>query len=149
MILFKKIKTVAIIGSLVLSTLVTAQAQDPEVVVEYRQSLFNVLAWNMGGLGGMAKGEVPYDKAIAERNAKRMVDVVGMLPESFVAGTYDGKDALPDIESNAADFKAKYEDLQKQIDVLAQVAGDEAGLKGQLGKVGATCKACHDKYRAK
>ena len=57
--------------------------------------------------------------------------------------------AKPEIWQKPADFAAKVRDFQVASRTLQQAAarGDLAAVKTGYGKLGGTCKACHDPYR--
>ena len=58
--------------------------------------------------------------------------------------------AKPEIWQKSADFSAKVHDFQAASRALHQSAarGDMAAVKASYGKLGGTCKACHDPYRS-
>ncbi len=58
--------------------------------------------------------------------------------------------AKPEIWQKPADFAAKTRDFQAASKTLHQAAvrGDMAAVKASYGKLGGTCKACHDAYRS-
>ena len=58
--------------------------------------------------------------------------------------------AKPEIWQKPADFAAKTRDFQAASRELHQAAvrGDMAAVKTSYGKLGGTCKACHDAYRS-
>ena len=58
--------------------------------------------------------------------------------------------AKPEIWQKPADFAAKDRDFQGASKALQQAAarGDLAVIKASYGKLGGTCKACHDPYRS-
>jgi cytochrome c556 len=58
--------------------------------------------------------------------------------------------AKPEIWQKPADFSAKLHDFQAASKALqlAAARGDMATIKAGYAKLGGTCKACHDPYRA-
>lgn len=58
--------------------------------------------------------------------------------------------AKPEIWQKPADFAAKTRDFQAASRALHQAAvrGDMTAVKASYGKLGGTCKACHDAYRS-
>ena len=58
--------------------------------------------------------------------------------------------AKPEIWQKPADFAAKTRDFQAASKALHQAAvrGDMAAIKASYGKLGGTCKACHEPYRS-
>lgn len=46
----------------VFSAAVVAQEMKADRAIKYRQGVLQAMGWHMGVLGGMAKGEVPFNK---------------------------------------------------------------------------------------
>jgi cytochrome c556 len=127
-------------------------APKPEDEIKYRQSVFNVIGRNFGGvLNGIAKGDVPYDQATAVKTAQ-LIEVLHTLPyNSFGPGTDQGAPtkADPKIWQEPAKFKTAAENTQRELAKLPEAAKSLDTLKAQVGAVGKTCKACHDDFRVK
>jgi len=141
-----------------LTTAISAQeAPTPEqqaaTATKNRQAVFTLLGVNMGPIAGMARGTVPFDAAVAERNARRIAMLATMIPERFAAmdtHEYDVKtEALPIIWENPDDFAEKAKALQEAAITFAELAasGDQATTLGGLRAFGSTCGNCHDTYR--
>tara|TARA_B100000945_G_scaffold293730_1_gene269953 strand:- start:538 stop:693 length:156 start_codon:yes stop_codon:yes gene_type:complete len=49
------------------------------------------------------------------------------------------------------DFEAKMLQMQQEVNTLEDIAntGDLRKAEKQIGKVGRSCKSCHDKYKTK
>lgn len=120
--------------------------------IKYRQATFTLLAWNIGPISSMVKGEIPADKARLALHAERLAQLSPMILEGFPADARTGAptDAKPEIWDNMADFRAKATALDEATAKLAKVApgGDMKAIAAGLGEVGNACKACHQKYRA-
>ena len=62
-----------------LSTLAVAHEEEEEEghskAIDYRNSVMTVLKWNIGPMGKMVKGEMPYDEAAFARHAKDLAAV--------------------------------------------------------------------------
>jgi cytochrome c556 len=106
----------------------------------------------MGPLGGMAKGQIPYDAEVMATNGLRIEQLSYMMEDYFATDTrkFDLKtDASDDIWKNSDDFNALALDMADAAKNLQQVAesGEESDFRKAIGAVGATCKACHDKYK--
>ncbi len=130
-----------------MSLALSAQAVETNKVIEFRQGAFQVISWNFGILVGMAKGNTPYDKAKAELAAKYLAMTAEMVKQGFIPGTYEGSNAKPTIETKSAEFEKHYAALLQETQKMVEVAGDEKALKAQVGKVGGTCKSCHDVFK--
>jgi cytochrome c556 len=134
----------------VVSSAVAAPKAEDEI--RYRQSVFNVIGRNYGGvLGAMAKGEIPYDQAAAVK-AAQLVEVLHTLPYgSFGPGTDQGAPtkAAAKIWQEQDKFKAAAENTQRELAKLPEATKSLDTLKAQVGATGKTCKACHEEYRLK
>jgi cytochrome c556 len=132
---------------------VQAQEDPFADVVEARHGLMLLLASNLGPLGAMAKGETPYDAAVASKAAANVAALSSVLsPDLFPAGSEYEKAAdsyaLPAIWTNGDDFMAKIAALNEAAATLVASAGtDVEGVKAGLGAVGGACAACHKAYR--
>jgi cytochrome c556 len=54
----------------IFSTAVIAQTPPADRAIQYRQGVLKGMGWHMGVLSAMAKGERPYDAAVAGRSAR-------------------------------------------------------------------------------
>ncbi|MGB7242308.1 MAG: cytochrome c [Sulfitobacter sp.] len=121
--------------------------------VKARQAQMQLIGYNTGLLGEMAKGATPYDAALATSAAKNLsaaasLDRQTIWLEGSVQGTVDGTRAKADIWTNAAGFTEKATALETAADAMVTAAGtDLAALQAAMGGVGGTCKACHETYR--
>lgn len=142
--------------ALALVTPAIAQQQGPskaEQMIKYRQAGFGWLAYNIGPIGAMAKGTIPFDAKVVERNAATMAAIAPRLLEGFPEGSGSGArtEARPEIWTDMADFRAKMGDLERATADLAVASrsGDMKVIGPALGKVGGACKSCHDKFKKK
>lgn len=136
-----------------LLTAAYASGPKPEDVVDYRQSVFNIIGWNFKPMAAMVKGEIPFDATAVARHAQ-YVDLMSKAAlESFAKGSgpdeVDDTDAKADIWTNWDKFEVAMKNFQQESAKLAEVAkgGDEAAIKAQFGKTAETCKACHKEFR--
>ena len=124
--------------------------------IETRQAAYQFAAWNMGKIKAQAIDEsAEYDKKqiMAAANAIASVANSGM-------GTLYSRDSAND---RADDTRLKpnfFNELDKVQEIamsfvqesnkLQEIAanGDKAAVAKQFAKVGDTCKACHDDFRA-
>jgi cytochrome c556 len=136
------------------ATAVHAQGQPSkgEQALKYRKAVYQAIAWNFGPMSQMAQGKVPYDSKEFELRAGRVAALAPMLSESYSADSrgVTGSKAKPELWTERADFDAKMKDLVERSAALATVAkaGDAAKSKQAFLDTAATCKACHDKYKA-
>ena len=151
----------AILSALALSTLGLSlavhaqQAPKPEQVIKWRQSAFQVIAWNSGRIKANVDGT--YNKEEVVKAANTIAAIAnGGLGSLFVAGTETGKGwhdtntkpALFAADSKVGEYAAAF---AKESTELAHLAAnsDQAHVKEQFGKLGRSCKACHDDYKSK
>lgn len=144
----------AVLGTALLGgSLASAHFNDQEPNQSYRQSYFTLVAMNFGPLAAMAKGDMPFNAAMAQGFATDLAAVNQLnLKRAFGPGSDKGTTrAKPEIWSNMADFESKLADMQRETALLKDVAagGDAKAIAMQTGAVGKTCKACHDEYKAK
>jgi cytochrome c556 len=133
---------------------VAQQAPKPEQLVKWRQSAYQVIAWNTGRVKANIDGTYNKEEVIKAANTIAAVANSG-LGSLFAPGTETAKGwhesrAKPELftDKKAGEIAGN---LAKESTELAKVAavGDVAAVKAQFGKVTATCKACHDDFRAK
>ena len=122
-----------------------------ERAVGYRQGVFHAIAWNFGPMAGMVKGEMPFDAKDFALRAERVAFLSTLPLEGFIPDSRVGKtDAKQEIWDNMDDFKSKMETFQTEAAKLAEAAKTASAvdsLKPQFGKVGQSCKDCHDNYK--
>ena len=146
-----------VLGATALATFgVSVAAREPskqEAEVEYRQSLYNVIAGNFGPLTEMASGKIPFNTADAQLRADRVAYLAPMLKEAFPADSNGVAHtaAKPEVWSDAAGFNTALQNLIDRSAALAAAAksGDEARFKTAVQETGKACKGCHDKYKVK
>ncbi|MEM8767575.1 MAG: cytochrome c [Pseudomonadota bacterium] len=142
------------LGALVATSVAAEESQgQADRATANRQAVFKLLGVNIGPIVGMARGEVPFDAATAERNARRMAALAPMIPELFAAmdtREFDvTTEALPVIWESPDDFAEKAMALESAALAFAEGAasGDQATTLGGLRSLGGTCGNCHDSYR--
>jgi cytochrome c556 len=149
---FAVLALAAVAGALCTPAL--AQFAKPEDAIKYRQSALFIMAQNVGRIGAMAQGRVPFDAKVAADSAAT-AEFMSKLPWSaFVDGSQKGSiptRAKPEIWAEKAKFDGLSEKLQAEMAKLNAAAktGSLDNIKSAMGGVGATCKACHDDYQAK
>ena len=132
----------------------SAFAQEIPQAVKARQGQFNILALNLGVLGGMARGTVDFDQEAAQAAADSLVAVSmvsqhAMWPEGTSAADMDGTRAKAEIWSDMADFESKWAALGEAATAMQAGIGEgQAAIGPNMGPLGNACKDCHDTYRA-
>jgi cytochrome c556 len=134
-----------------------ATAQDDPLAhaIEARQGYFTLLGTEIGPLAQMAKGEMEYDAERASAHAANLAALAGydparLFPEGSSKFEREGDTrALATIWDDMDGFMAAMQDFVEAANALPEVAGQgRAELAGGVGRVGDTCGACHDDYRA-
>lgn len=142
------VSALVLAASFALAAPASAQFANPEAAIKYRQSALTVMGANVGRLGAMVQGRVPFDAARAQAAAKIAAAVAHVPWEGFIANSYSGNTkAKADIAANMAEFNQMADKAAAEVDKLPAAAGNLDSLKAQMGAVGAACKSCHDKYR--
>ncbi|GAB4406283.1 MAG: cytochrome c [Rhodoferax sp.] len=143
-----------LLGSLLLGSLSGAQAQfaKPEDAIKYRKSAFFVMQQNFSRVAAMASGKAPFNAQVAAESAA-VAEFVGKLPwAGFGPGTETGDTrAKPEIWSQRAKFDDYAQKMQSALGKLntAASSGKLDAIKVAVNDAGATCKSCHDDFRAK
>jgi cytochrome c556 len=154
-----KMLGVAMAGALLgVSLLATAADEGPhDKAIKARQGMFQMYGFNFGLLSAMAKEKMPYDADIASEAAANL-DAAANFGQSqlWPAGSDNETDgnattrALPAIWNTYPDIVEKADAMKTATADLVTVAGNGLdALQGAIGDVGASCKGCHDDYRAK
>jgi cytochrome c556 len=135
------------------SLAVYAQDVKPDRAIKYRQGIMTGQGWNLGVLGAMAKGDLPYDKGLAVRSATQLDQLVYMAWDGFTPGSDQGAPtkAKPEIWKEQAKFRQLQEALQAETPKLVAAAktGELSELRRAIGPVGKACDNCHDDFRSK
>ena len=137
------------------SASIAQQAPKPEQVIKWRQSVYQVLAWNNGRIKNNVEGSYNKDEVIRAANAIAAIANSG-LGALYPAGTETGKGwrettVKPELFTDTAKAGEAARKFVTESNELAKVAatGDAAAVKVAFGKLGASCKGCHDDFRKK
>lgn len=125
--------------------------------IETRQSAYQFAAWNMGKIKAQAiDGEVAFD----EKQMLAAANAIAAVANSGMSVLYS-RDSANDRAENTRLKPNFFEEPMKvreiavsfvrEANALQEVAagGDKTAIARQFAKVGETCKACHDNFRAK
>jgi len=146
--------TAAWVVTLLASGWVGAQgAPRPEALIKWRQSAYQVLAWNSGRIKAALAGAYDTHEVQSAANALAAVANSG-LPGLFPAATAEGKGWRPttasaEVFKDAAKFRALNDEFARQANELARLAngGSQQAVSAQFLAVAKACKSCHDKFR--
>ena len=147
--------TLAAAAATLLSLAAPASAQfaKAEDAIEYRQSALFIMGQHFGRIGAMANGRVPFDAKAAADNADVVASMAKLPWAAFGAGTEKGGNtkANPEIWTQQGKFKEANEKLVAETTKLAAAAktGNLDAVKTAFSATAASCKACHDVFRAK
>jgi cytochrome c556 len=152
----KRIKTIVALAVVAASaTALAQQGPKPENLIKWRQSAFQIVAWNSGRIKASLDGQYNKDEVLKAANTIAAVANSG-LGGLFAPGTEQGKgwhdtSARPEVFKDTKHFGELGASFAQEANALAQVAagGDPAAIKTQYGKLTRTCKACHDDFKAK
>jgi len=146
-----------IISTVIAATAATgAFAQSPSDVAKARRDFYTLVGYEMATLGAMAQGKIGYDAEAASQSAKDIMTLTGYnTADLYVPGT--SNDDLPGETRAKADIWADMPGVQDKGMAFYQAVADLNAVAGNglealqpaVGKLGGTCKACHDDYRAK
>lgn len=137
-----------LLAPLVFVPSIVAVAQEPPQ--GQRQALMKANGDASKILGAMAKGEQPFDAAVADREFDGMLRDIRQFVTLFPDGTETGHKtrARPEIWSDRATFDARAEDM-----VTAVTAARETTAQGldafrpAFARVGQSCGGCHESFR--
>ncbi len=134
----------------------SAQAQvvgKIEDQIRWRQAAYHTMAWSMGRIKTNVEGTYSKEQVIEAAN------LIQAIANSKMGALYQpGSDKGKGFKETRvkAEFFAEREAVGKvamafgkEANEMAKVAasGDAAAVKAQFGKLGESCKACHDKFR--
>jgi len=152
MTVLNKKRLVALVGLAIAAPFSVSMAHSdtngiqPQVAA--RMAVMTQIKEAMAPLGGMAKGAVEFDAAVAQAAVASLLDASELTAAVFEPNVSDPKsEALPAIWENWDDFVSKSEDLTFAAEGWDVSSLDS--LRAGMGNIGAACSACHKAYRMK
>jgi cytochrome c556 len=145
-----------VLGIAALGVASTALADlKPEEQIQYRQAGYSFMSWNMGKIKSNLEGDYNAEQVAAAADAIAAIANSGM---GALFGPGTDKDVgnvktrvkpeffenMEDVGKIAGNFVAAADNL-----AAAAAGGDQVEVSNAFGKLGETCKACHDEYRMK
>ncbi len=121
--------------------------------IRWRQAAYHTMAWSMARIKANVDGQ--YNK----EQVAEAANVIAALANSKMGALYQpGSDKGRGFKETRLkpEFFANMDEVGKvagafgaAANEMARIAaaGDAAAVKDQFGKLGASCKACHDKFR--
>jgi cytochrome c556 len=141
-------------ATLGLSASVSAQViGKTEDQIRWRQSAYQSMAWSMGRIKANVEGTFNKDQVVQAANLIQAVANSGMgalyQPGSDKGVGHRETNLKPEFFKEQDKVKEVATAFNKEANELAKVAagGDAAAVKAQFGKLGESCKACHEKFR--
>ncbi len=149
------VKTTACL--ILLTALSSPALADPaDDAIDARRGYFQVVKFNAAPLISMAKGEMDYDAKKSQAYADNLqalakMSTGAMYPPGSDSTAKKGKTrALPAIWSSYPAIAEKSKAWKTAVKELSGTAGGGLDmLRSKIGALGASCKGCHDNYRAK
>lgn len=134
----------------------TASAQvKPEDAIKWRQSAYATMGWSMARIKSNVEGTYNKEDVIKAANVIQAIANSGM-GALYVPGSDKGKGwaetrVKPELFTDKEGVGKAAMAFGKEANEMAKVAatGDAAAVKVQMGKLGGTCKGCHDDYKKK
>lgn len=147
---------VAALAVVVSASALAQQAQPkPETLIKWRQSAYQVLAWNSARIKSNVEGQFNKEDVIRAANSTAAIANSG-LGALYAAGTEQGKgwhdtSVKPELFTDGKRVGELAGNFVKEANELAKVAntGEAAAVKAQFAKLQGTCKGCHDDFKKK
>jgi cytochrome c556 len=155
----QSVKSKLVIGMVAAAavTVTAVAATKPQELIRTRQSGYTFMAWNMHRIKAQIDHPATYNKDEVVRAANVIAAIANSgLGELFPPGTEKGKgwhktEVKAKLFTDKEGVKKVAMEFNKQANELAKIAatGDASAVKTQFGKLGESCKGCHDKFREK
>jgi cytochrome c556 len=150
----------AILLFVLAGTLPLASAEENDIPfasqINARQSVMTLYGYNLGLLGAMAKGTMPYDAKIAKEAAQNLLSVSQMKNSTMwpagsdldAPGLANKTGAKANMWSSFPEVGEKHQALTENLTKMSLVAGDGVdAIRTNIGSVGKACKGCHEQFR--
>lgn len=145
---------VLMVGAALAASAVGAQdIKAPDEILTARHGYMLSLAMNIAPLASMAKGQTPYDPAVAKVAAANLanlsaLDTGYLWVQGTEAGTLADSSALPAAFTDVDVRTQKLAALKTAADALQVAAGtDLESLKSAMGAMGGAYGDCHKAFR--
>ena len=129
---------------------VTAVLAQDDPVAERKQIMKGVGAATRTG-NQFVKGEAPFDLAKAKEILQVYANAAGKVHEYFPDTSKTGGEttASPKIWENQADFRARFDAWEKDIEKAKAETNDLETFKANFTTLTKACGSCHQTYRIK
>lgn len=146
----KKLITVTLLSCLAASVNANPMFESAEDAIEYRKASFQLIRFQIGNMGDMLKGKVPFDAEVFKQRAENAAQLSQMPWEAFISGSDKGDtDALPAIWEDKATFDSKASQFAEYAQALAVAAqsGDKKQIAPAFRDWAKGCKDCHKSFK--
>lgn len=129
---------------------ISATAMTSTEAIEKRKKQMEGVRDGILALSAIAKKEQPFDAGVVRSNAEKIAghleNAAALFPEGSDTGDAETA-AKPEIWSDRENFdKIMASSHQAAVDL--QSVTEQSAFPPALGKLGNTCKSCHDLYKA-
>jgi cytochrome c556 len=146
-----------VIAASVLAPMIIAAPAQAEVsaadAIKYRQSGYTFMAWNMGRIKTSLEGTYNADEVIKAAVAIQAIANSGMgalyAPGTDTGTGWKATRVKPEAFTDKEGVRKVAVAFNEAANEMARVAAtrDAAAVKAQFGKLGQSCKGCHDQFR--
>ncbi|MBM3556259.1 MAG: cytochrome c [Alphaproteobacteria bacterium] len=141
----RKLIRIAILTAATMGLAGIALAQSS--LLDTRSAKMKELGANMGILSAMAKGERPYDAAVAGNSAQIVANNSKIILSLFPANS-TGPRTKPEIWAEWAKFEAAAKAFEAEAGKFVPISAQgKDQMAGGLTNVGKTCGGCHTPFR--
>jgi cytochrome c556 len=147
----RRMKQIAIATAVLMAALTSANAEEPENYIKYRQAMMKAIGGHMAASAQIVRGRVSPDGDLA-MHAKSLAALTAHLTRLFPEGSDFGEtEAKEEIWDNWDKFEQAASKAKRATASFAEaVAGGDAGQIAAAHKeVGRACKGCHEDFREK
>jgi cytochrome c556 len=147
---FKHVLAAIALTTCAVSVSANTAFKEPSDAIKYRQAAFSMISVQIGDMGAMLKGKVPFDAEQFKMRANNAAALSKMPWEAFYEGTDKGDTAaLAAVWSENETFMNKATAFASYADKLAVAAqtGDKAVIGKAFGAWAKGCKDCHKQFK--
>jgi cytochrome c556 len=146
-------KTILTLVALVMGGSAFAQALKPADAIKTRQAGYRYLSWSVGKIKANVEGN--YNKAEVIAAARTIAAIANSgMGALYISGSEKDVGSVrtyvkPEFFQEQQEVGKVAQEFNREANAIAEIAstGDAAAVKAQLGKLGGTCKSCHDKFK--
>lgn len=141
-------KSLIILALMALGTSALAHSGVKNPAVKARMDAMSEIGAATKTLGQMAKGAIPFDREASRQAAATIARAAQQTPALFESYETDPKsEARPEIWEDFPDFTAKSRELEEIAASFATSIEGAPDVDTAVRALGASCKACHERYR--